>query len=72
MLREGTSHRRGAGNDPGLAGPGATTEMRLQNPGGKHVKAANMAGSKSSTQQWHWAAGELTVQWLAVGGNMRE
>lgn len=33
MLREGTSHRRGAGADPGLAGPVAITGMRLQSPG---------------------------------------
>lgn len=43
MLREGTSHRRGAGNDPGLAGPGAVARMRLHNPRGEAPKAANMA-----------------------------
>jgi hypothetical protein len=48
MLGEETSHRRGAGNDPGLADPGAITGMRLQNPGGEALKAAKMAGSENT------------------------
>lgn len=38
-----------AGKDPGLADPGAVTRMRLPNPEGEALKAANVVPSESCT-----------------------
>lgn len=46
---EETFPRRGAGKDPGLADPEAVTGMRLPNPKGEALKAANMVPSESCT-----------------------
>lgn len=48
---EESSPRRGAGKDPGLADPEAVTEMRLPNPEGEALKAANMVPSENCTPQ---------------------
>lgn len=50
-MGEETSPRRGPGKDPGLADPEAVTGMRLPNPEGEALKAANMVPFESSTPQ---------------------
>lgn len=48
-VREETSHMGDAGKVPGLADPGAVTGMRVPNPEGEALKAANMVPSESCT-----------------------
>ena len=55
-----TSCGRPAGSDPGLAGPGAIAEMRLQTSGGG-LEGSQLGGFESRTVRGQWEVGELAA-----------
>lgn len=72
MLGEETSHQRGCWKWPRPGRPWGHHRNEIATPEGKALKAANMAGSKSSTLGWQWKAEEWKVCWLAEGRKMEE